>query len=49
MTETATATDLFADGWLSSPPQYRTDLDRCEQADGTERHAQAAALADHVV
>ena len=33
MTETATATDLFADGWLSSAPQYRTDLDRCEPAD----------------
>ena len=32
MTETATATDLFADGWLCSPPQYRTDLDRCEPA-----------------
>ena len=32
MTERATATDLFADGWLCSPPQYRTDLDRCEPA-----------------
>ena len=30
---TAMATDLFADGWLSSPPQYRTDLDRCEPAE----------------
>ena len=29
---TAAATDLFADGWLSSPPLYRTDLDRCEPA-----------------
>ena len=29
---TAAARDLFADGWLSSPPQYRTDLDRCEPA-----------------
>ena len=29
---TAIATDLFADGWLSSPPQYRTDLDLCEPA-----------------
>ncbi len=32
MTETVAATDLFADGWLSGAPQYRTDLDRCEPA-----------------
>ncbi len=25
-------TDLFADTWLSGPPQYRADLDRCEPA-----------------
>ena len=49
MTGTATATDLFADGWLSSAPQYRTDLDRCEPAAALSATPKRRHWRDHVV